>query len=286
VDCFTRGTDRHEMKILYALERTIAYLFYCTGIYWVRRRLLVKRGASVVLVYHRVLDGRRTDGEMVGEDAFEWQMRYLSTHFVPVDWRSMSETPEKRGEIRVLVTFDDGYRDNFTRALNIVEAHGVPSVFFVVTRFVFGRQPIEGDEVNAEAIPTIDHLRSAAQSDWTVLGNHTASHSIVSHLGREEIELELEESQNSFHEALGITPDLFAYPRGRKQDVTRRAIPVLEKHGIKAAFTMVPGRVDSQTDPYLVPRIGMSHVQDKVVFKVKAIGLLGPLTNLKNRLFA
>jgi hypothetical protein len=79
-----------------------------------------------------------------------------------------------------------------------------------------------------------------------------------------------------------VTPELFAYPRGRRGDVTREATTVLEKHGIKAAFTMTPGRVTRTTDRYFVPRIGVSHVNDKIVFKVKILGLLSPLVKLKN----
>jgi len=272
------------MKFLYALEWAVSYFLYCSGIYWIRRKLLERRGASVVLVYHRVLSGPRKSGEMVGEEAFEWQMRYLKTNFVPTDWSTMSESAEKPGEIKVLVTFDDGYRDNFTSAFPTMQKYGVPAVFFVVSRFAFEGQPIAGDKGAPDSFPTIELLKAAQMSHLAELGNHTASHRVVSHLGAEEIDGELTESQNSFQEHVGAVPELFAYPRGRSRDVTRRAIPVLQKYGFKAAFTMIPGRVDSKTDPYFVPRIGMSHVQDKVVFKVKALGMLGPLIKFKNRI--
>jgi hypothetical protein len=77
---------------------------------------------------------------------------------------------------------------------------------------------------------------------------------------------------------------VFAYPRGREGDFGGHAAAVLERVGFKAAFTMVPGLADAKTPRFFVPRIGMSHVNDPVLFKVKMLGLLNMLVKAKNRL--
>jgi peptidoglycan/xylan/chitin deacetylase (PgdA/CDA1 family) len=274
------------MRLGYLLEALCAYVLYYSGIYWLRRKSLEKRGAAVVLVYHRVLRGKHTTGQMVGEEALEWQLRYIRGHFQPVGWESILSPARALPGIRVLVTFDDGYRDNFTRALPVIEKFRIPAVFFATTNLIFDRKAIRdnGRDLDGDIFPTSDELRRAKESPYITYGNHTASHGILSRVKREAFETELSESQRKFQEQLGVTPNVFAFPRGRKGDVTQAVFPALEKNNIHAAFTMIPGLVDSKTHRYLIPRIGMSHVNDKVLFKVKMLGLLNPLISLKNRL--
>jgi peptidoglycan/xylan/chitin deacetylase (PgdA/CDA1 family) len=271
------------MRIIYWIELALAYLFYCTGVYWLRRRGLERNGANVVLVYHRVLEGRRGTGDLVGERAFDRQMKYLAANCQPVRWEKIVQ-PAESG-MRVLVTFDDGYRDNFTRALPVLERHNVPAVFFAVTELVFNRHLIEDTgEPDDEVFPTADELSRAKDSPVMDFGNHTATHRLFSRISIKECDDELARSQAAFREHLQIRPEVFAYPRGRGEDLRGDAAVVFEKHTIKAAFTMVPGLVRPDTHRYFIPRIGMSHVNDTVLFKVKLTGLLNSLVNLKNRL--
>lgn len=277
------------MKFLYTIEKLVSYLLYFTGVYWFAHRRLAKSGAAVVVVYHRVLAGRRGAGEMAGEDAFAWQMRYLRERCRPVGWPKICERGAGGG-IRVLVTFDDGYRDNFTRAMPVMEQNEIPGIFFVVTDFVFdGREPGRGEgDVAADdgLVPSKSELEAANRSPWITIGNHTASHTIASQSGVTEFDAEIERSQARLREEFGDAPRVFAWPRGRSEDLTQQALEVLERHGIEAAFTMVPGRISGTESPYFLPRTGMSHVNDSIVFKVKLVGLLGPFVKIKNALGA
>jgi peptidoglycan/xylan/chitin deacetylase (PgdA/CDA1 family) len=271
------------MRIIYWLELILAYVLFCSGAYWLRRRSLERDGASVVLVYHRVLEGRGGVGDMVGERAFDGQMRYLAEHCRPVGWDRLINAD---GEgIQVLVTFDDGYRDFFTRALPVLERHGVPSVVFAASELVFNGRLIEDtEEPDDEVFPTRDDLDNAKRSPVVEFGNHTATHRTLSSLSIKECDDELAKSQAAFQANLGVKPAAFAYPRGRREDLRDDAASVFRKHNIRMAFTMIPGLVDLDTPVYSIPRIGMSHVNDPVLFRVKLLGMLNGLVNLKNRL--
>lgn len=274
------------MRALYAIELMLAYALYLTGVYALQKRRLERRGARVVLVYHRISSGRGGLGEMTSERSFERQMAYVARAFTPAPWRAILDDERRGPGIEVLVTFDDGYRDNFSRALPVIEKHRVHAVFFVVTDFVFGRKRIEKDdrERDDEIFPAMEEVAAASRSPYVAFGNHTASHRMVSRLDAAAFEAELRESQRAFETHLGAVPEIFAYPRGRAGDFTADAAAVLERAGFKAAFTMVPGLVDPETPRYFVPRIGVSHVNDSVLFKVKTLGLLGWFVTLKNRL--
>jgi peptidoglycan/xylan/chitin deacetylase (PgdA/CDA1 family) len=167
----------------------------------------------------------------------------------------------------------------------VMERNEIPGIFFVVTDFVFdGRDP-GGGRTDGQA-PERAEFEAAVRSPWITIGNHTASHPIASRTRDEEFEAEIERSQARLREELGAAPKVFAWPRGRAEDVTQRAAGVLENHGIEAAFTMVPGRISGTESPYFLPRTGMSHVNDSIVFRVKLVGLLGPLVKIKNTLGA
>ncbi|MDD3693771.1 MAG: polysaccharide deacetylase family protein [Oscillospiraceae bacterium] len=85
----------------------------------------------VVLLYHRVAR-LQEDFELltVSPDNFDSQIAYIKSHY-PVlrfdeDW-SKVRTPA------VVITFDDGYADNYHNALPILEKHNVPATFFVTS---------------------------------------------------------------------------------------------------------------------------------------------------------
>ena len=104
-------------------------------------------GLTVVL-YHRVVGIDNLgplDPELVDAtpEEFDRQMAFLRRHFVPVGLPEVLLAA--RGEERlppnaVLVTFDDGYRDNYEHALPILVRHGMKAIFFVSTSYVTERR--------------------------------------------------------------------------------------------------------------------------------------------------
>jgi peptidoglycan/xylan/chitin deacetylase (PgdA/CDA1 family) len=109
----------------------------------------------VVLAYHRIRErGKQSwfDDALFGpdEELFEQQIRWIAETATPVSEAAVlacvrSGRPFPKGA--VLVTFDDGYRDNFTIAAPILKKHSVPAIYFIPITQILKREAGWWDEI-------------------------------------------------------------------------------------------------------------------------------------------
>lgn len=87
------------------------------------------------------------------------------------EWQALPplEAGEQTSDRQFLVTFDDGYRNNLTAALPVLEAHDVSCLLFVTTGFIDGTvYPYELEL--AEAVERSETLRIPRRREPVVLG--------------------------------------------------------------------------------------------------------------------
>ncbi|MFI5362181.1 MAG: polysaccharide deacetylase family protein [Elusimicrobiota bacterium] len=104
---------------------------------------LPKPASLLVLNYHRIGDANRalydSDEYSCTADDFDWQIGRLKRRYPIVDLAKAVDIVHGRataGAASVLLTFDDGYRDNYDLAFPVLRAHGVSATFFLPTAFV------------------------------------------------------------------------------------------------------------------------------------------------------
>ena len=99
------------------------------------------RNRLLILIYHRVHASQDPlFPREVTAAVFDWQMELISRHLTPLP---LDEAVERcmRNDLpprAVAVSFDDGYADNCTIALPILEKHAVPATFFITTGYLNG----------------------------------------------------------------------------------------------------------------------------------------------------
>jgi peptidoglycan/xylan/chitin deacetylase (PgdA/CDA1 family) len=113
-----------------------------------RRFGLWRGGELMVVLYHRVVDPADVgdlDTDLIDATPadFDAQMGSLARQYRPVSIDEVlaahrAGRPVPAGS--VLVTFDDGYRDNFEHAFPILKRHGIPGLFFISSGHVDGRR--------------------------------------------------------------------------------------------------------------------------------------------------
>jgi peptidoglycan/xylan/chitin deacetylase (PgdA/CDA1 family) len=90
----------------------------------------------VILLYHRIAaDGPDPFGLCVSPAHFAEQLQVLAAEYEPVSLGELAARVRAGEATRreVALTFDDGYRDNLLAALPLLQRHGIPATFFVVS---------------------------------------------------------------------------------------------------------------------------------------------------------
>jgi peptidoglycan/xylan/chitin deacetylase (PgdA/CDA1 family) len=99
-----------------------------------------------VLAYHRVLPAADEhsfghDIELVSawEDEFDWQVRHMARHYEVITCHELVRLLDAGRPVpprALMITFDDGFRDNHQIAMPILRRHGVPAVMYVATGYL------------------------------------------------------------------------------------------------------------------------------------------------------
>src|SRR5215510_12205168 len=113
---------------------------------WKRRlRMWAERNAVIILTYHRVIEQwdnvleYSQPGMVVTVSTFERQLAILRQHFevVTLDAVLANGHPSPgASRPRCVVTFDDGWRDNYDLAFPILRRHDIPATIFLTTDFI------------------------------------------------------------------------------------------------------------------------------------------------------
>jgi len=110
-----------------------------------------------VLAYHRVLDIPGDEAYPFDEwlvscsvSEFEWQMKYVSRHYTPISFSTLAGVlyhGENLPKRPIIISFDDGYDDNYHNAYPVLKRLGIPATIFLSTGYIGTRDPFWFDWV-------------------------------------------------------------------------------------------------------------------------------------------
>jgi peptidoglycan/xylan/chitin deacetylase (PgdA/CDA1 family) len=206
-----------------------------------------------ILMYHYVsvppedADKYRADLS-VTPDAFREQMAYLAENgFETVDLYDLSlaitgkrDLPQKP----IIITLDDGYRDNFENAFPILQEFGLSATFFIVT------QPIDDGNENYLSWKMVEEMADAGMR----IEPHSKTHADLSIQEEENIIYEVLGSQETIAAHIGQTPRFFCYPGGNYNDSTIGVVSDLDFWG---AVTTASGEWHGFDDRFEWSRLRM-----------------------------
>jgi peptidoglycan/xylan/chitin deacetylase (PgdA/CDA1 family) len=158
----------------------------------------------------------------------------------------------------VLITFDDGYRDNLEHAAPVLERHGYPAVLFVPIAYLDDRLPLPHEErLAARGVvnSTLDWSELATlEAAGIRIESHGISHRPLADLALDEAAREIVLSKLRLEDRLGRPVRSFAYVKGSEAHYKPVHLSLLRQAGYEVAFTSVSGSNDRGTDPLRLHR--------------------------------
>lgn len=239
----------------------------------------------VVLMYHHVspAGGAFT----VSPEHFRAQMALLAASPYRVlsgsEFTAIRQGRQELGSPAVLITFDDGWLDNWVYALPVLREYSIPSVWFVVTGWPGEGRSRSGSDLarweapshgEAMAMTAADSQRDIAVMRWSELMESRAtglveieSHSHTHGAWWEEgdwssiqaaFSEDLEQSRTALQSRMGIKSTHFCWPKGR---FTRSLARLAAEKGFQIQHSVLRGG-NAPSSEQLVRRI---NVEDRGV---------------------
>ena len=157
----------------------------------------------------------------------------------------------ERGKPFVCLTFDDGYRDNYTVALPVLKQEDVPFAVYVTTGFVDNKLDMWWYP-DAQLGLSGDELQSLAKEPLCTIGVHTVSHPRLDKLSAEEQSHEIKQSKMELENLLGCQLHHFSYPHGAFNDDT---VAIVRECGFRSSLLTWGGPIRSKCDLLQLPRM-------------------------------
>jgi peptidoglycan/xylan/chitin deacetylase (PgdA/CDA1 family) len=208
-----------------------------------------------VLMYHSISD-RSKEPYSVSIAAFSRQISWLIENgfeIIPLSslCRSINTNQCQRFKKKVVITFDDGYKNFLTNALPILQMFNAHATVFVVTDMLGGKS-VWNKIAPDEKLMSEDEVRYI-KSKGISIGSHTATHINLGKTDPKDIELQLQRSLDKIIE-IGESFYSLSYPFGQW---TRRVLPAVKACGYKCAMAVGEYTSMSSDNLFMLPRITM-----------------------------
>jgi peptidoglycan/xylan/chitin deacetylase (PgdA/CDA1 family) len=189
-----------------------------------------------VLLYHHIqpqtqAQEKKQTSISVDSGVFDQQMSYLAASgYTTLTAKQLVDALITKSGVptkSILITFDDGYKDNFEYAHPILQKYNLTANLMLATGLIGGADYLSWDQI-----------RQMAGSGKWYFTNHTWSHYSLGRGNAEKITYEVTTASQQIQENSGQqVVDIFTYPYG-----VIAGVDILKSLGIRAAFSTIGGR--------------------------------------------
>lgn len=231
-----------------SVKATIGRALFALGLH---RRML--QGKAVVVAFHRVSELALQSSINCPPVVFAELCRFFKRHF---DVVTLAEFLDRLGSGRdiggtLVITFDDGYKDNYEVAVPILRSLSLPATFFIATNFIGSRTETfwdKADGVGSEWM-SWNEVQSLLDMGFDI-GGHTMNHANLAAIPLDEAEREILGCRQMLTDKLRTTATHFAYPFGGEDNISEATRQMVKELGFKCCFSCHGGLVSRTDDAY------------------------------------
>lgn len=232
----------------------------------------VRGGGVPILLYHRIVP-RHDPADpkyALSWDRFRAQMRLLRLlGYRTISLRELVDC-HRSGRFppagSVVVTFDDGYRDNAAAARHML-ANAQSGTIFLVTGRIGGDRDWSLEGLGRMPLLSWDEVRALKKAGFE-FGSHTRTHPNLGTIGATEACEEIDMGRADMLRELGDDDHLFAYPFGGSSPAARACVAGA---GYMAACGVRRGLSDMHDDLYYLKRITAYGNENLLSFAVRVM---------------
>ncbi len=154
----------------------------------------------------------------------------------------------------IILTFDDGYEDNYTNMLPLTEKYGFKGVLFLLGNFKLTHNNWDKNEdPAANKLMSTEQKAAFVKSGWEI-GAHTLTHPHLATINATQAKNEISESKMYIEQTLSISVSTFAYPYG---DYNEEVKNITVNAGYKFAVATDSGGMLLHDDRFAIFRVNM-----------------------------
>ena len=232
--------------------------------HWLINKAAKKSPLSIV--YHSISESNNIPQWPweVTLEQFEQQLDLLlSQGWQTCCFRDLSH-PEKLSEKTVLITFDDGYENNFAAA-QALHKRGMCATWFIVSNDIGGISSWSDPGTMPRTMLSAEQLLEMDEMGMEI-GAHTMSHCKLAQVSLEQAVQEVTESKSKLTQIMGKEVISFCYPYGNHND---NVVEAVRTAGYKYACVTFNGWVNYDPDPLRIRRIAIYAADSLSLFAFK-----------------